>query len=303
MKEDARHHFRFKTKMIYARLIRKFGYQNIYSKSPDSIRKVLVNIQKAEKRKKRKKTAEEDETSDGGEVPAPIESVDDVLKTIDSDLEDDSDKQERKTKSKKSKSGSQSWLHENTDDKITDFMDISANRSVTTTKPSQTANNASVKKGSLFKTSDDGRIVISNEDINDNKAESSDDDDDLDEVLQSIGAKMKSDQGKKRKRQADDEEEPTATKYVAGGHGIHRPIKKAAKNEGFGSEYKSKKAGGDVKQKGKPDPYAYVQLNSQNLNKRKRAKLKGKFNGLLKGAKKGANKGSKSKKLNQKGKR
>ena len=28
------------------------------------------------------------------------------------------------------------------------------------------------------------------------------------------------------------------------------------------------KAGGDIKKKGKPDPYAYVPLNTQTLNKR-----------------------------------
>lgn len=36
----------------------------------------------------------------------------------------------------------------------------------------------------------------------------------------------------------------------------------------FGSEYCSKKAKGDVKKKGIPDPYAYVPLNRGLLNKR-----------------------------------
>jgi ribosomal RNA-processing protein 12 len=30
----------------------------------------------------------------------------------------------------------------------------------------------------------------------------------------------------------------------------------------IGKEYKAKKAGGDIKKKGKPDPYAYVPLSS-----------------------------------------
>ena len=32
--------------------------------------------------------------------------------------------------------------------------------------------------------------------------------------------------------------------------------------------YTLQKAGGDIKRKGKPDPYAYVPLNFQQLNKR-----------------------------------
>lgn len=35
-----------------------------------------------------------------------------------------------------------------------------------------------------------------------------------------------------------------------------------------GSEYKSKKAKGDVKRKGKLDPYAYLPLQRSGLNKR-----------------------------------
>lgn len=35
-----------------------------------------------------------------------------------------------------------------------------------------------------------------------------------------------------------------------------------------GSEYKSKKAKGDIKKKGKLDPYAYLPLRRSNLNKR-----------------------------------
>lgn len=304
MKEDARHHFRFRTKMIYARLIRKFGYQIIYNKCPDNVKKVLANIQKAEKRKKRKKTKSHDdeEEVDEVELSAPVESVEDVLKTIDPDLEDDDDskEQKKKAKNKKSKPGGQAWLQENTSENITDFMDISASRSVTTTKPPKASNKTS--KESAFKTSSDGRLLISNDDEKDEK-ESSEDDDDLDEVLQSIGAKMKSDQSRKRKRQASFPEECDAPKYIAGGQGIHRPIKKPSKSQSFGTEYKSKKAGGDIKQKGKPDPYAYIQLNYQDLNKRKRAKLKGKFNGLVKSARKGAQQGSKAMKFNRKTKR
>lgn len=35
-----------------------------------------------------------------------------------------------------------------------------------------------------------------------------------------------------------------------------------------GSEYRARKAGGDIKKKGKPDPYAYVPLTRAALNRR-----------------------------------
>jgi ribosomal RNA-processing protein 12 len=73
--------------------------------------------------------------------------------------------------------------------------------------------------------------------------------------------------------------------YKAGGSGIHRPLaasvksghsryskssKVSAASRAPGSEYKSSKAGGDVKQKGKHEPYAYVALSRNSLNRRKR---------------------------------
>lgn len=59
----------------------------------------------------------------------------------------------------------------------------------------------------------------------------------------------------------------------AGGSGIHRPIKRASKKcqESLvtpGTEYQAKKAKGDVKKKGKPDPYAYLPLSRKVLNRR-----------------------------------
>ncbi|CAH2227246.1 jg255, partial [Pararge aegeria aegeria] len=59
------------------------------------------------------------------------------------------------------------------------------------------------------------------------------------------------------------------SKYKAGGKGIHRPLGSAASvTSAMGTEYKSKKAKGDIKKRGKPDPYAYLPLSRKNLNKR-----------------------------------
>lgn len=93
-----------------------------------------------------------------------------------------------------------------------------------------------------------------------------------------------------------------------------------------GSEYRAHKAGGDVKKKGKPDPYAYLPLTRAALNKRyvvvlkkkncqlikqylvvrtnisifrKKKKMATKLRGIVAGAKKGAQIGMKNKRSNK----
>merc|ERR1719341_1440031 len=90
--------------------------------------------------------------------------------------------------------------------------------------------------------------------------------------------------GKKRKSTTvdddDSDDDAKGASYKAGGSGIHRPMAKAKRSKTdsvVGHEYQSKKAAGDMKKKGKPDPYAYVSLNIANLNKRKHKKVKGTF--------------------------
>ena len=55
----------------------------------------------------------------------------------------------------------------------------------------------------------------------------------------------------------------------------------------------SQRAKGDIKKRDKPDPYAYLPLMRQKLNRRKQAKLAGQFSGFMKKAKKGSALGAK----------
>ncbi|XP_067647525.1 RRP12-like protein [Eurosta solidaginis] len=86
------------------------------------------------------------------------------------------------------------------------------------------------------------------------------------------------------------------SKYIAGGKGIHRPLggasndaismksgysaklaksrKSTAGDVYAGSENTTKKAEGDMKKKGKLDPFSYIPLSRNTLNKRKRAKVR-----------------------------
>merc|ERR1712226_1148773 len=66
-----------------------------------------------------------------------------------------------------------------------------------------------------------------------------------------------------------------------------------------GKTFKAKKAGGDVSVRGKPQPYAFVPLDAQVLNKRKAKKVEGRLKGLVKSSKKGAGKGLKTRVKNK----
>lgn len=92
-----------------------------------------------------------------------------------------------------------------------------------------------------------------------------------------------------RKRKATDalsmrSGKTSASRYTTGGKGIHRNVggtdaismksgksgysAKSGKSQHMGTEYSTKKAKGDMKKKGKLDPYAYIPLSRNTLNKR-----------------------------------
>ncbi|XP_020805673.1 RRP12-like protein [Drosophila serrata] len=118
---------------------------------------------------------------------------------------------------------------------------------------------------------------------------------------QSVGA------GAKRKRKASDAlsmksgKTTASSRYTAagGGKGIHRQLGGAGNTDAMsmksgksgksvnrtaGNEYTSKKAKGDMKKRGQLDPYAYIPLTRNTLNKRKRSMNSRKFKSVLRGA-------------------
>ncbi|KPP75792.1 hypothetical protein Z043_104935 [Scleropages formosus] len=139
-----------------------------------------------------------------------------------------------------------------------------------------------------FKVTSDGRLIIQEEGDEDENKKG--DDDEMNDILEEAGVKSK--KAQKRKFLSSDYDEDMDVepqmKYKAGGSGIHRPLPGKAE---IGKDYKAKKAKGDIKKKGKCDPYAYIPLKKAQLNRRKRAKLQGQFKGMVRGAQKGARAG------------
>lgn len=158
-----------------------------------------------------------------------------------------------------------------------------------------------------FKTAGDGRLIIA-EPKRGEAMSDSDDDFDVEDAGGDAAAKNSTggtkrtiaddsdsddetaDQQPSRKRKATDLQSMASgrtgasSRYIAGGRGIHRPTGGAASvksstsrmsaattksaSTAFGGAFKAKKAKGDMKSKGKLDPYAYIPLSRNSLNKR-----------------------------------
>ncbi|XP_031434840.1 RRP12-like protein isoform X2 [Clupea harengus] len=282
IKDDMRRHFRVNLKSIFTKLIRKFGFELVKDMLPAEHHKVLANIRKVEAQSKRKRLAQKDvEEESGSEADAPkpkFDSIEDILADSDSDLSDGEGPKKPQKKAVKKRGGA--WLKEGLSDEPLNFLDPQASQRVLATNPEVKTRQAKHE----FKVTSDGRIIIEEEEDKQKKKKAAADAD-MDDILVEAGLKSKSQKRKTDDDLDDDMEMESQTKYKAGGAGIHRPLGGRPQS---GAEYRAKKGKGDVKKKGKVDPYAYIPLKKDQLNRRKKAKLQGQFKGMVRGAHKGA---------------
>nr|XP_022918045.1 RRP12-like protein [Onthophagus taurus] len=309
MTEDCKRHFRLKLRDIFDKFVRKYGCDAITPFVPETdtiIYKRLRNLRKLNARKKRmkdeakRKDTEESDEDEEFLIKSKPKTVEEILADSDSDLDEIETKSKQKSLKKKPKP---TWISEDVDD-IIDFKDPSTTSKITAAKPIQ--NDKQIvqeekKKDRGFKTSSDGRLLITDDGDSKNEKKtfgfSSDSDEDSDDDKRKTEAILIG--GRKRKRseagsvKSGVSSMSQISKYKPGGSGIHREVK-AINNPG--SEYKAKKARGDIKKKSKVDPYAYLPLMRSALNKRKKMKNAGKFKNIIGGAKSGVKKGLKAKK-------
>nr|XP_033797330.1 RRP12-like protein [Geotrypetes seraphini] len=288
IKDDMRRYFRTKLRNIFVKLIRKFGFELVKNMLPEECHKVLVNIRKAEAKNKKQKALKEAASVDKDTLPLSQKgnSIEEIL--ADSDEEEEDEKPVKEPK-KQVKQKSLAWLKEGEGDDPLNFLDANVAQRVLATKPNL---NKDTKLKHNFQFTSDGRLIIKE----DEEEIQSKGVDEMAELMQEVGIQSKKVQ-KRRFREGGDDNEPMETssqpQYKAGGSGIHRPL---VRKPGFSAEFKSKKGKGDVKQKGRHDPYSYVPLNKANLNRRKKAKMQGQFKGLVKAAQKGAKAGCRRRK-------
>uniref|UniRef100_A0A2K6K0J5 Ribosomal RNA processing 12 homolog n=1 Tax=Rhinopithecus bieti TaxID=61621 RepID=A0A2K6K0J5_RHIBE len=298
LSDDMRRHFRMKLRNLFTKFIRKFGFELVKRLLPEEYHKVLVNIRKAEARAKRHRalsqaaTEEEEEEEEEEPTQGKGDSIEEIL--ADSEDEEDNEEEERsrgKEQRKLARQRSQAWLKEGGGDEPLNFLDPKVAQRVLATQPGPGRGR---KKDHGFKVSADGRLII-REEADGNKTEEEEgtkgEDEGMADLMEDVIVRSKKHQKLKHQKEAEEDELEIPPQYQAGGSGIHRPVAKKAMP---GAEYKAKKAKGDVKKKGRPDPYAYIPLNKNKLNRRKKMKLQGQFKGLVKAARRGSQVGHKN---------
>ncbi|KAJ3546583.1 hypothetical protein NM688_g5502 [Phlebia brevispora] len=279
---DHKNHFKEKVRHIFERMLRRFGWEDVYScAAEEEARKVLLNIKKRKDRAKRKRAREAEDEDEDEDVPdkgKPTgDAFEDVLYGSESELDDSDDEDGGRgnpsaTKRKGTTGGAR--LRADNDEPM-DLLSgaasrITSDKSKHRRKPGQDA--------ARFKTDDSGKIVI----------DASGDGDDVSmeedvagvayrETLTSVDGFTRGPNGrvkfnkdtKKRRREADeaDDIEMADADQSAG-----RKAEKRRSEPKLGREFKAKKAGGDVK-KGGVEPYAYLPLSQAAKKKGRRERI------------------------------
>lgn len=165
-------HFKAKVKHILERMVRRFGYDNIYQHCPEADRKLLVNIRKTKERAKKKKDAaragpDDDEASDdedGEPSKRQFETEYDraIYSSDDSEVSDNDDADEPRPK-KKNQKGGKTYILED-DDEPLDLLDKKALANISSTKPVKMRQQ---NKRTKAKVDLDGKLILGQDDDND----------------------------------------------------------------------------------------------------------------------------------------
>ncbi|XP_032463946.1 RRP12-like protein isoform X2 [Phocoena sinus] len=300
LSDDMRRHFRMKLRNLFTKFIRKFGFELVRKLLPEEYQKVLVNIRKAEARARKQRALSQAAAEEEVEEEEPFRGKGDSIEEILADSEDEEDEEEERSRGKEqqrlARQRGRAWLKEGGGDEPLNFLDPKVAQRVLATQPGP---GRGKKKDHGFKVSADGRLIIREEEDGDAKMEEEEgakgEDEEMADLMEDVGVRSKKHQKLKQKK-ADSEELEMPPQYQAGGSGIHRPVAKKATP---GAEYKAKKAKGDMKKKGRLDPYAYIPLSKTKLNRRKKVKLQGQFKGLVRAAQRGSQVGHKLRRKDQ----
>ncbi|TDL26142.1 NUC173-domain-containing protein [Rickenella mellea] len=283
---DHKNHFKDKVRHVFERMIRRFGWEDVYaSAGEDEASKFLLNIKKRKDRAKRKKAQDNNDESDEEAKPkvATGNAFEDVLYGSESegDKSDDEHKGTRRPEVQKRSKQTGARLRID-DDEPMDLLHgvntrLTTGQGNTRRKPGQDA--------SKFKTDEEsGKMVIDNDsdsDDNEDRAKVKPSEDvagaayyesltSADGFTRGPNGRIKFNKDTKKRRRENDQAgsdvemaDATPTTTAAG----HKKAKRDTVVK-LGREFKAKKAGGDVK-KGGVDPYAYLPLGQAAKKKGK----------------------------------
>ncbi|EKM54256.1 uncharacterized protein PHACADRAFT_257981 [Phanerochaete carnosa HHB-10118-sp] len=278
---DHKNHFKAKARHIFERMIRRFGWEEVYScAGEEEARKVLVNIKKRKDRAKRKKT-QSAENEDNEEVPSAKPAVgnafEDVLYGSESELDDSDDEDATSQPVKGSRTHQATGARIRADDNSP--MDLLSGAASGITNAMTKKRRKPGKDAAHFKTDEEtGKMVIDEEEAIEQDTEMGEDVagaayreslTSADGLTRGPNGRVKFNKDtKKRHREENDMEDvEMADAQTASGK------KEKKKHElRLGQEFKAKKAGGDVK-KGGVDPYAYMPLGQAAKKKGRRERL------------------------------
>ncbi|KAK4047072.1 pre-rRNA processing protein [Microbotryomycetes sp. JL201] len=300
-------HFKVKVRHLLERLIRKFGFEKVEKVVPSDDRKLVSNIRKRTMRSKKKKLAadenEDEEMDEDEDAPKPKtarSAYDEVLYGSDSDVSDSGDEREkqqptvhnRKTLQRKLKQQQEgnALIHED-EDEVLDLLD---DRMMSKISAARTAKQSQRKPlDSHFKTDKASGKMRFEEDSSDSDAEATaastagrsrgmgayleamkGEDGHVTDAKGRV--KFNKTQGKRARGDVDEEDEDGDVPVTAGLKELevannNKRKKQRQEKSSIGSEFKAKRAGGDVKKNGM-QPYAYVPLANVAGKKAKSSK-------------------------------
>ncbi|WWC63041.1 uncharacterized protein I303_105640 [Kwoniella dejecticola CBS 10117] len=295
---DHKNHFKSKTIHIFERLIRRFGFDEVYrcaSELPEE-RKVLNNIKKRKDRAKKRKAGKEEGDEEQTSRPSSGNAFDDILYNSDSDLSDDGEDDDQPAQSQKGRKGQQQAKKgkltnerdnryiRNEGDEPMDLLSRGIAGGVASRDPSaQKARRQPGQDAAHFQTDKTGKMVIAEDSDSDNGAGPSRamegnafmSRNDADGFKRDSRGNMKFNRNTKQTREEERNElnmmiDEEGDKHLERGNGKEKKLeerRKKRKAMGLGEEFKAKRAGGDIKRVGGPDPYSYVSLGQAGSRK------------------------------------
>ncbi|KAI8970843.1 NUC173 domain-containing protein [Pilobolus umbonatus] len=293
--QQHRAHFKVKVRHMFERLIRRFGFDTVNALVPDEDKKLLANIQKRRLRAKKKKGANAAESEDEEEVSARAttkkgdfqDAYEEVLYGSESEIEDDGSEDETlkvakaigkatAQKSKKKQNAPNAFIREDGEDTPLDFLDRSALGRISSSKPMQRKMKTNQND---FTEDDSGRLVINEPKDNDDHSEGEAQEDYYMQHVTNPDGFVRDKRNRiKFKKGKDAKDDSMEIDDGESGKKVKKPVQRY---ERIGKEFRSKKAGGDVKRKGQMDPFTYVPL-SKVVKKKGRHEQKVTYTGRVK---------------------
>ncbi|RKP35521.1 NUC173 domain-containing protein [Dimargaris cristalligena] len=280
---------------LVERMIRKFGVEVVTAACPEEHRRLISNIQQRKLAGKRKKHTDDASTN----ATRPTRFANAYEEAIHGSDDDDDDEEEDSSAARSNRKGPSGaaagkpsrpdrWIQEKGGQPL-DLLDESVHTRITTAKPQPARRGPAggARKAAAFQVNEQGKYIIEEPtpaaapgsiDTSTASAEKALENLYLESITSADGFTRVNNRIRFNKRKAGGADDSAALEDGEGESQQHSsaggPAAKRSKgadrtnnSRTLGSEFKSKKAAGDVKKAGKHEPYAYVPLSTNSKNK------------------------------------